>query len=80
MLILFLMTQGAFDRLDPSGRFSKEMVKSTPVGRFGELEEIANLTAYMVSDYSTFMNGSVSHSLHVTHEIEEGTGNTSHVP
>jgi len=52
-------TKGAFDRLDPSGQFSKQMVKSTPVGRFGELEEIANLSAYMVSDYSSFMNGSM---------------------
>ncbi|XP_067932249.1 2,4-dienoyl-CoA reductase [(3E)-enoyl-CoA-producing], mitochondrial-like [Watersipora subatra] len=51
-------TSGAFDRLDPTGEFSAQMVKDTPVGRFGELEEVANLAAYMVSDYSTFMNGS----------------------
>ena len=36
------------------------MVDATPVGRFGELEEIANLSAYLVSDFSTFMNGAVS--------------------
>jgi len=36
-----------------------QMVENTPVGRFGELEEIANLSAYLVSDYSNFMNGSV---------------------
>lgn len=51
--------QGAFDRLDPTGEFAKQMVENTPVGRFGELEEIANLSAYLVSDYSNFMNGSV---------------------
>jgi len=37
----------------------QQMVENTPVGRFGELEEIANLSAYLVSDYSNFMNGSV---------------------
>jgi len=30
--------QGAFDRLDPTGEFAKQMVENTPVGRFGELE------------------------------------------
>ena len=52
--------QGAFDRLDPTGAFLEQSVKDTPVGRCGEMEEIANLSSYLVSDYASYMNGSVS--------------------
>ena len=34
--------------------------KRIPVGRMGEVEEIANLAAYLVSDYASWMSGEVS--------------------
>ena len=51
--------QGAFSRLDPTGRFEEKMAEKVPVGRFGTVEEFANLVAYMVSDYSSWLNGEV---------------------
>lgn len=30
-----------------------------PIGRIGEVEEFANLAAYLVSDYSSWINGQV---------------------
>ncbi|XP_038078837.1 2,4-dienoyl-CoA reductase, mitochondrial-like [Patiria miniata] len=53
-----IYTKGAFDRLDPSGQFAEHMRQGIPLGRFGEVEEIANLATYMVSDYASWMNGS----------------------
>jgi NAD(P)-dependent dehydrogenase (short-subunit alcohol dehydrogenase family) len=54
-------TPGAFERLfppalrklgiDPEGRI--------PVGRFGDHQELANLAAYLVSDFSAYVNGEV---------------------
>ena len=38
-----IYTEGAFSRLDPSGHFTNEAIKNLPVGRLGEVEEIANL-------------------------------------
>ena len=35
------------------------MMEKVPVGRFGTVEEFANLVAYMVSDYSSWLNGEV---------------------
>lgn len=58
ILCLFSI-QGAFSRLDPTGQFVAEGKKKIPVKRFGEIEELANLAAYMVSDYSSFLNGEV---------------------
>ena len=31
-----------------------------PTGRFGEVQELANLVSYLVSDYSSWMTGEVS--------------------
>ena len=42
-----IYTEGAFARLDPSGHFTNEAIKNLPVGRLGEVEEIANLATYM---------------------------------
>ena len=42
-----IYTEGAFSRLDPSGHFTNEAIKNLPVGRLGEVEEIANLATYM---------------------------------
>ncbi|XP_071957591.1 2,4-dienoyl-CoA reductase [(3E)-enoyl-CoA-producing], mitochondrial-like isoform X2 [Antedon mediterranea] len=54
-----IQTKGAFSRLDPTGKFSAEMLKRIPVGRLGEVAEIGNLATYMVSDYASWMNGAV---------------------
>ena len=53
-------TQGAWDRLLP-GDLKEEfdMKKKIPLGRVGEHQELANLAAYLVSDYSAFVNGEV---------------------
>ena len=40
--------------------FTKQMIKNMPVKRLGEIEELANLAAYMCSDYSNFLNGEVN--------------------
>jgi 2,4-dienoyl-CoA reductase len=54
-----IYTEGAFSRLDPTGSFLKESMNTMPVGRMGEKEELANLAAYLVSDYSNWMSGSI---------------------
>ena len=51
--------QGAFSRLDPTGQFAEKLLDILPVGRLGEVPEIANLVSYMVSDYSSWMSGEV---------------------
>jgi len=50
-------TEGAFSRLDPTGQFKKMAHKRIPSGRMGEVEEIANLACYLVSDYSSWISG-----------------------
>ncbi len=53
-------TKGAWDRLLPGDVAKKfDPVKKVPVGRLGEHAELANLAAYLVSDYSAFVNGEV---------------------
>ncbi len=53
-------TKGAWDRLFPkpiSTFFNFE--KTLPMKRYGNHQELANLAAYMLSDYSGYMNGEV---------------------
>jgi 2,4-dienoyl-CoA reductase len=52
-----IYTEGAFSRLDPTGEFMNHAIKNMPVGRLGEIEEIANLASYMCSDYASWLNG-----------------------
>ncbi|KAI6652090.1 2,4-dienoyl-CoA reductase, mitochondrial-like [Oopsacas minuta] len=52
-----IYTEGAFSRLDPSGKFVEEYLKDNPSGRLGTLEEIANLATYLVSDYAGWISG-----------------------
>ncbi|CAN9514400.1 unnamed protein product [Ophioblennius macclurei] len=54
-----IKTKGAFSRLDPTGAFEKAMKHRIPTGRLGTKGEIANLAAYMSSDFATWMSGSV---------------------
>ncbi|GAB3195740.1 NAD(P)-dependent dehydrogenase (short-subunit alcohol dehydrogenase family) [Pontibacter aydingkolensis] len=53
-------TEGAWTRLFPKQLADKlDPVKRIPVGRFGEHQELANLAAYLVSDFAAFVNGEV---------------------
>uniref|UniRef100_A0A667ZVM7 2,4-dienoyl CoA reductase 1, mitochondrial n=1 Tax=Myripristis murdjan TaxID=586833 RepID=A0A667ZVM7_9TELE len=54
-----IRTKGAFSRLDPTGSFEEAMLGRIPAGRLGTPDEVANLAAYMCSDYSSWMSGAV---------------------
>lgn len=53
-------TQGAFSRLFPEGLKEKiDPLKRIPLKRYGEHQELANLAAYLMSDYSAYINAEV---------------------
>lgn len=53
-------TKGAWDRLLPGDLKEKfDPAKKVPVRRVGEHQELANLAAYLVSDFSAYINGEV---------------------
>jgi NAD(P)-dependent dehydrogenase (short-subunit alcohol dehydrogenase family) len=52
-------TEGAFSRLLPRSDFEQQAKQRIPLGRFGTLEEFANLAAFLVSDGSSYINGEV---------------------
>ena len=53
-------TKGAWDRLFPKPfRPFVDPKKRIPLKRFGEHQELANLAAYLISDYSDYMVGEV---------------------
>ena len=53
-------TKGAWDRLFPKPfRAFVDPKKRIPLKRFGEHQELANLAAYLVSDYSDYITGEV---------------------
>jgi len=53
-------TKGAWDRLLPGDLREKfDMKKKVPVGRVGEHQELANIAAYLMSDFSAYVNGEV---------------------
>jgi len=52
-------TQGAFSRLLPRADFEELAKKRIPLGRFGTLEEFANLATFLISDGSGYINGDV---------------------
>ncbi|KAK2909589.1 2,4-dienoyl-CoA reductase, mitochondrial isoform X1 [Channa argus] len=54
-----IKTKGAFSRLDPTGAFEKAMIDRIPTCRLGKPAELANLAAYMSSDFATWMSGAV---------------------
>ncbi|XP_024241483.1 2,4-dienoyl-CoA reductase, mitochondrial [Oncorhynchus nerka] len=54
-----IRTKGAFSRLDPTGMFEKAMIGRIPVGRLGTPGEIANLAAYLCSDYACWVSGAI---------------------
>ena len=53
-------TKGAWDRLLPGDMKDKfDLAKKVPLKRIGEHQELANLAAYLVSDFSAYINGEV---------------------
>jgi NAD(P)-dependent dehydrogenase (short-subunit alcohol dehydrogenase family) len=52
-------TQGAFSRLLPRPELEKLALDRNPLHRFGTVEELANLAAFLVSDGSCYINGEV---------------------
>ena len=53
-------TKGAWDRLLPGPLVKKfDPSKKVPLGRVGDHQELANLAAYIVSDFGGYLNGEV---------------------
>jgi len=53
-------TDGAWSRLLPGDLKEKfDLAKKVPLKRVGEHQELANLAAYLMSDYSAYVNGEV---------------------
>jgi len=52
-------TQGAFSRLMPRPELETLALDRNPLHRFGTIEELANLAAFLVSDGSGYINGEV---------------------
>jgi NAD(P)-dependent dehydrogenase (short-subunit alcohol dehydrogenase family) len=53
-------TEGAWSRLLPGDLVKKfDPAKKVPIGRVGVHQELANLAAYLISDFSAYVNGDV---------------------
>lgn len=53
-------TKGAWERLVPGEFAAKfDLSKQVPLRRVGDHQELANLAAYLLSDYSAYINGEV---------------------
>jgi len=53
-------TKGAWDRLLPGNMKDQfDLSKKVPLQRLGEHQELANLAAYLASDFSAYVNGEV---------------------
>jgi len=53
-------TEGAFSRLFPESVLKEiDPLQRIPAKRFGEHQELANLAAYLMSEYSAYVNGEV---------------------
>lgn len=52
-------TDGAWSRLAPTPELSEKLLNRVPLGRVGEKDELANLAAYLISDYAAYINGEV---------------------
>lgn len=52
-------TQGAFSRVLPRPELESLALERNPLHRFGTVEELANLAAFLVSDGSGYINGEV---------------------
>jgi len=52
-------TEGAFSRLLPRPELEQLATQRNPMGRFGTVEELSNLAAFLVSDGCRYINGEV---------------------
>lgn len=52
-----IRTAGAFSRLLPTPEMEKLLLEHNPLHRFGTLDEIANLAAFLISDGAGYING-----------------------
>ena len=52
-------TEGAQKGLSLSGDFSTHIAQRNPMKRIGELPELANLAAYLISDHAAYVNGEI---------------------
>jgi NAD(P)-dependent dehydrogenase (short-subunit alcohol dehydrogenase family) len=52
-------TEGAFSRLLPRPELEEHAKRRNPMGRFGTIEEFADLAAFLLSDGSGYINGEV---------------------
>jgi NAD(P)-dependent dehydrogenase (short-subunit alcohol dehydrogenase family) len=52
-------TEGAWSRLAPTPELEQKMLDRMPLGRVGDKDELANLAAYLISDYAGYINGEV---------------------
>ena len=50
-------TPGAWERLMPDPRLAEAAIQRVPLKRVGRHEELANLAAFLVSDYAGYING-----------------------
>jgi NAD(P)-dependent dehydrogenase (short-subunit alcohol dehydrogenase family) len=54
-----IRTEGAFSRVLPRPDLEQAAIERNPLGRFGTLEELANLATFLISDGSGYINGEV---------------------
>lgn len=52
-------TEGAWSRLSPTPELEERMVNRVPLQRVGDKDELANLAAFLISDYAGYINGDV---------------------
>ncbi|RUT28654.1 SDR family oxidoreductase [Paenibacillus zeisoli] len=52
-------TEGAWSRLSPTPELEEQMINRVPMRRVGSADELANLAAYLISDYAGYINGEV---------------------
>ncbi|OMF37017.1 2,4-dienoyl-CoA reductase [Paenibacillus sp. FSL H8-0548] len=52
-------TEGAWSRLSPTPELEEKMINRIPIKRVGDKDELANLAAFLVSEYAAYMNGEV---------------------
>ncbi|MBP3963833.1 SDR family oxidoreductase [Paenibacillus lignilyticus] len=52
-------TEGAWSRLMPTPEIEQRLLGRIPLGRVGDPIELANLAAYLISDYAGYINGEV---------------------
>jgi NAD(P)-dependent dehydrogenase (short-subunit alcohol dehydrogenase family) len=52
-------TEGAWSRLLPTPELAQRVVDRVPLKRVGDKSELANLAAYLISDFAAYINGEV---------------------